>query len=535
MIVLSTVATFFTLVAASCAAPRVEGNCTYTDAGLEWLRSRLSNRSAISCLGQPLQQYNANRYWGTQFGKNASVVVFPGTTQDVSYAVQAANQSPLGEDFAFVGGAHSQTNASSAYGFVLDLAWLNSSSVIHDFEFGGNNTVTAIEYEGGANWGQVQAVTNGTGFTAVGARVANVGVGGFSLGGGIGFLAGAYGYASDRLVQLEVVLPSGETVIARKNNEYADLFWALQGGIGQFGIVTRFWQEAAPEPKKSSLGFYYINDEDVPRLRNQTVDFFNNNEDPFSVIYYSFGFLPANLANPTPESYAKRTLLITVHFEDPNNADQLDNELSFATLFDGVDTTNGQVITTEYYSDLAFVGEAAYPYGFRRGFYGPQTTKIDVDYITNVTDSFYAYIDELQNRGEDPQSASFIIQYMFPGCNGHLPKSNFDTAWPHAVSGHQTLFTPAYLQASNDGLTLSALAAANQITYDKQQELGEFLGDYPNYLCPVDNSGRRVWGENMEKLIEVKQKYDPECLIRNGPVLASQGCLSGGWGNMFDH
>jgi len=53
-----------------------------------------------------LQQYNVNRYWGKQFGKNASVVVYPSCADEVSYAVQATNKTPLGKNFAFVGGAH---------------------------------------------------------------------------------------------------------------------------------------------------------------------------------------------------------------------------------------------------------------------------------------------------------------------------------------------------------------------------------------------------------------------------------------------
>ena len=524
-------------------SPVVEGDCVDHDSGLKWLKGLLSNQSAISCLGHPLQKFNSNRYWGSQYAKNASVVVFPGTTQDVSYSVQAAHISPLGEDFSFVGGAHGQINASSSYGFILDLSWLNKSRIIHEFEHVSKHhnskakqheTLVAVEYEGGATWAQVQQVTNSTGYTAVGARVGNVGVGGFSTGGGIGFLAGAYGYAVDRLVQLEVVLPCGKIVTATQKNEYSDLFWALQGGSGQFGIVTRFWQEAAAEPKKSSLGFYYIEDKDVPRLRNQTVDFFNNNNDPFSVIYYSFGYLSNNFANATPDSYEKRTLMITVHFENPEDPNQLDYEDTFRRLFSGINTTAGTVVTTDYYSNLCLLGEPAYPYGMRRGFYGPQTTEIDTKYLEDITKSFDSYIDELIQHGENPFSTSFIVQYMYPGLNGHLPKSDKDTAWPHSVSGHQTLFTPGYMKASSDSITWRHLAATNKITHDKQRQLGGFLGDYPNYISPGE-SGRRVWGDNVRRLMELKQKYDPECLIRNGRVFASEGCIRGGWANVYDN
>ncbi|KAL9037989.1 MAG: hypothetical protein Q9214_005461, partial [Letrouitia sp. 1 TL-2023] len=94
--------------------PLVEGDCIKNDFALLRLSKELSPQSAISCLGSPLQQNNAHRYWGIQFGKNASVVVYPALTRDVSLAVQAANASPKGKDFAFVCGAHSMINASTA-------------------------------------------------------------------------------------------------------------------------------------------------------------------------------------------------------------------------------------------------------------------------------------------------------------------------------------------------------------------------------------------------------------------------------------
>lgn len=73
------------IVSSYCAATAygvatIQGSCTSGDTGLSWLASQLSAPSIISCLGSPLQQFNAGRYWGTQYGKNASVVVFPATS-----------------------------------------------------------------------------------------------------------------------------------------------------------------------------------------------------------------------------------------------------------------------------------------------------------------------------------------------------------------------------------------------------------------------------------------------------------------------
>ena len=518
-------------VALSQAAAIVEGNCTQLDSALGWLASSLSGASAISCLGQPLQQHNANRYWGTQFGKNASVVVYPGTTQDVSYAAMAASNSSFGRDFAMVGGGHSMINASSAYGFVLDLSWMNKTEIV---TLSSNCTnVTAIQYQGGATWLQVQSAVNGSGWTPVGARVGSVGAGGFSLGGGIGFLGGAYGYAIDRLRQLEVVLSSGEIVLATQTNAYSDLFWAFQGGSGQFGVVTRFWQEAAPEPRQATIGIYYIDDQDGDRMRRQTVDFFENNKDPFSVVYYSIGYLSDQTfaGAPSPESYKNRVAVFAVYFDNPKNPEQPSFNATFAPLFSGVSISNGVVQTTAY-ANLVAVGDLGFPYGYRRGFYGPQTSKISVDYLEDLAATFFNYTNRLIARGDIPSGANHIVQYMNPGLNGHLPSSDAATAWPHAKAGHQTLFSPAWSSVEDDALSAEANELLNAITYNRQAVLGEFIADYPNYISP-EAGGRRVWGDNVQRLTQVKQKYDPHCLIRNGKVLASDGCIKGGWANVF--
>jgi hypothetical protein len=250
------------------------------------------------------------------------------------------------------------------------------------------------------------------------------------------------------------------------------------------------------------------------------------------VVYDSFGFLPATLVGtPSSSSFATRTtLLITVDFGDPTKPNQLSYNETSAYLLSGINTTGGSVITDRY-ANLVETGDVAYPHGSRRQFYGPQTTTIDSEYLANLTDTFNADIKDLQqDRGKNSYSHSFVMQYMFIGLDGHLLPSDSPTSWPHAVAGHQTLFTPAYLNASDDGLTLENNAALNQITYDRQNQSGELLGDYPDYISP-NATGHRVCGDNVHRLMDMKQTHDPECLDRNGKVFASAGCVAAGYKN----
>lgn len=514
------------LASATCT---IQGECIDADPALQWLSLQLSNSSAIACRGSPLQCYNQGRYWGDQYGKNATVAVFPHTAQDVACAVRASAFSPLGRDLSFVSGGHGQTNASSTTGFIIDLSWMNSTQILHNVTLDDTHVDTAIAYESGATWQQVYSVTAGSGYILVGARDSSVGVGGFSTGGGIGFLAGAYGYAVDRMRAMEVVLMSGEIVLATKTNTYSDLFWALQGGNGQFGIVTKFWQEAVPEPKTTEVGIWIVANTSLHRAYEIIAEWFDCNEDPFSVIYYAVGYLPAQVVTGPLGVY---TTIVGYRFSSPSNHQQKSFNETFAPVLAGLNFTYAQRMQVPITTAPELLSPY-FPYGFRRGFWGPQTTIVTAAYIKRMSERFGQYISHLLTRGESPFSATWVLQYMPPGLNGHLPSSDADTAWPHSVAGHQTLFSPAWNFTRDDTVASATNAELNDITYNHQSGLTpSFLADYPNYMSPnVD--ARRIFGGNVERLIQVKQKYDPLCRLHQGRVFASAGCEIGGWDNLY--
>ncbi|KAF2221486.1 hypothetical protein BDZ85DRAFT_17790 [Elsinoe ampelina] len=520
--------TLSVLALTSVTSAFVQGDCVKKDAGLKWLAGKINKSSAISCRGQPLQLFNQGRYWGTQYGKNASVVVFPSTKEDVAFAVQAASKTKLGKEFAFVAGAHGQTNASTATGYIIDLSWLNSTKVLKNVKVGDVTIPEAVAYQGGAKWDDIQGATAGSNYTAVGARVGSVGAGGFSTGGGIGFLAGAYGYASDRLEAVEVVLMNGKIVNATKTNQYKDLFWALQGGGGQFGIVTTFYQKAAPEPQVCDVSFYVVSQTDLNRARQRTVTFFNTNDDPFSLMYFAAGFFPSDLGNG---SFGLNTLLVTLRFDDPTNPNQKSTNATFSRIIDGLNITATRSLSIPYRYMTQSINNF-FPYSFRRGFFGPQTQNITVDYLANGTNILNKYVSDMAAAGDVPASSFWALQYMHPGLNGNLPRKDSDTAWPHARAGHQTLFSPAWRKAEDDPIMKLANGQLNQLTWGQQARFGERIYDYPNYISPGVKA-KRVWGGNVKRLIAVKEKYDPDCRIHQGRVFATKACIKGGWANLF--
>ena len=98
---------------------------------------------------------------------------------------------------------------------------------------------------GGATWAEVDAATQAHGLAVTGGVASDTGVGGLTLGGGMGWLSNRHRLVIDSLESAEVVLANGGTVTSA--TEHPDLFWALRGGGGNFGVVTEFEYPAAPD------------------------------------------------------------------------------------------------------------------------------------------------------------------------------------------------------------------------------------------------------------------------------------------------
>ena len=93
--------------------------------------------------------------------------------------------------------------------------------------------------QGGVTWGELNRETQLHGLAVTGGTISTTGIAGLTLGGGLGWLMGKHGIAADNLVSAEVVTASGAVVTASES-EHPDLFWALRGGGGNFGVVSSF-------------------------------------------------------------------------------------------------------------------------------------------------------------------------------------------------------------------------------------------------------------------------------------------------------
>src|SRR3982074_1502425 len=156
--------------------------------------------------------------------KRPDLVVRPVNAGDVIAAVNFAREGGL--DLAIRGGAHSVPGFGTYDGgVVVDLSRMRGVRVDPE-----KRTARA---EGGATWGDFNAATYAFGLATTGGIISTTGVGGLTLGGGIGYLARGYGLSCDNLISADVVTADGKFVVA-SDKENEDLFWALRGGSGNF-------------------------------------------------------------------------------------------------------------------------------------------------------------------------------------------------------------------------------------------------------------------------------------------------------------
>ncbi len=172
----------------------------------------------------------ARKVYNAMIDRRPAVIVRPANTGDVMTAVRFAGDHDL--PVAVRGGSHSVPGFGTCDdGVVIDLSSRRGVRV--------NPLTRTARAEGGATWGDFNAATYPFGLATTGGIISTTGVGGLTLGGGIGHLARGMGLSCDNLISADVVAGDGSFHVASEKDD-ADLFWALRGGGGNFGVVTSF-------------------------------------------------------------------------------------------------------------------------------------------------------------------------------------------------------------------------------------------------------------------------------------------------------
>jgi FAD/FMN-containing dehydrogenase len=172
----------------------------------------------------------ARAVWNGAIGRYPRVIARCSGTADVTAAVRFARKQGL--EIAVRGGGHNVAGTAVCDGgIVIDLSAMRAVRVDPDRR--------TAQVEGGALWGDVDHAAQAHGLATTGGIVSHTGVAGLTLGGGLGWLMRKHGLTIDNLRAADVVTADGELLRA-SDDQHPDLFWALRGGGGNFGVVTSF-------------------------------------------------------------------------------------------------------------------------------------------------------------------------------------------------------------------------------------------------------------------------------------------------------
>ena len=212
---------------------QTEPRTTLSTSAVETLRARLQGQLLLA--DDP--GYDAARQlFNGMIDKKPALIARCTTAADVIACVHFAQNEGL--DVAIRGGGHNGAGLALVDdGLVIDLSPMHAIDV--DAQTG------TVRVEGGATWREVDQATHAFGLAVPSGIIASTGVAGLTLGGGIGHLSRQYGLTIDSLLEVEIVLADGRLVKASEM-ENADLFWAVRGGGGNFGVVTSFLFQGRP-------------------------------------------------------------------------------------------------------------------------------------------------------------------------------------------------------------------------------------------------------------------------------------------------
>jgi FAD/FMN-containing dehydrogenase len=178
----------------------------------------------------------ARKVYNAMIDKRPALIAQCVDTADVITAINFGRDNNL--TIAVRGGGHNGAGLGLCNdGLVVDLSRMRGIRV--------DSQQRTVRVEGGCTWGDVDHATHPFGLAVPTGIISTTGVGGLTLGGGLGYLTRRYGLTIDNLLSVDVVLADGRFITADVN-ENSDLFWAVRGGGGNFGVVTSFLFQGCP-------------------------------------------------------------------------------------------------------------------------------------------------------------------------------------------------------------------------------------------------------------------------------------------------
>jgi FAD/FMN-containing dehydrogenase len=341
---------------------------------------------------------------------------------------------------------------------------------------------------GGATWGDFNYATHAYGLATTGGIISTTGVGGLTLGGGIGYLTRGYGLSIDNLLSAEVVTADGKVRTASKDDN-ADLFWALRGGGGNFGVVTSFEFQLHPVDQVYVGLFFYELDQAGTLLRFYR-DFIKDADE-------AYGAFPAfQIAPPLPfipeNRHGDTLCLAVVHWAGP-----LEQGEAAMKPFRDLAPPVAEMVGPMPYPALNSAFDVIFPKGIRSYWKG--------NFVTELTDA--AVEAHVTNGSKVPEVSATMHLYPINGAAHRFGAD--DTAFAYRDANFATVIVAAWQDPAVDRERIQWV----RDYYDATAPHSE-AGGYVNFMADDDQS--RVqdnYRGHFDRLTQVKRTYDPDNLF----------------------
>jgi len=437
--------------------------------GLESFRHRLSG--VLVCPGD--QNYEAARaVWNGMIDRRPALIAYCAKRQDVIEAVDFARTT--GILTAVRSGGHNIAGASLCDGgLVIDLSPMNRVTV--------DPASRTARAEGGALLADLDAATQAHGLATTTGVNSDTGLIGLTLGGGIGRLGRKHGLSCDNMLSAEIVTADGQ-VLNASEHENADLFWGLRGGGGNFGIVTAITyrlHRLGPTVLAGSLVYEWKSVHDALRLYAE-----------FSAAAPDALCADAALITMPDGSHG---FAISAFYAGPMD----DGERILRPLRQAL-TPVADRIGPISYVQLQKAGDASFPRGHR--FYWK------AQFLREITK---AAADALIDRFPSvPSPRSFFVFQQVGGAIGRVPRAA--TAYANRGAAYDTFPVSIWTDPAADEANM---AWAREM-YGALRPFA-MEGVYVNNLGDEgDDRVKAAYGENYDRLVTLKRKYDPNNLFR---------------------
>jgi hypothetical protein len=273
-----------------------------------------------------------SEYWSASCSAlKPSCIIFPSTAAEVAAVIRVLNTN--NESFAIKSGGHNPNNYFSSVNGGPIISTQNLDHAILDPATG------IVDVGPGNRLDGIAAKLQGTGWTFVGGRIGNTGVGGLVLGGGLSYMSAQYGWSASSVLSYELVLPNG-TITTVTSTSHPDLFVALKGGGNNFGIVTNYRLQAQRQGLVYGGNLVFLRTPSLDaKLLSAVRDFTQHNTDDRAAIIVTAERTNANLLD---------SWILFLFYDGPETAVPPGTFTNFTSLPGLVTNT----LRTQTYADL---------------------------------------------------------------------------------------------------------------------------------------------------------------------------------------